>query len=106
MSETNKNKNLSPKAPQKPNFQLWLIVAAVMVLLGLTWVQQRGSVIDITQRKFEDMYNAGDVAKVVIVRNMNRVDITLKPAALQNSKYKTELESNSSFFNMGISSEI
>ncbi|MFZ9236079.1 MAG: ATP-dependent zinc metalloprotease FtsH, partial [Algoriphagus sp.] len=92
-------KNFTPKAPQKPNFQLWLIVAAVMVLLGLTWIQQRGAVIDITQKRFEDIYLAGDVSKVVIVRNMNRVDVTLKPAALQNAKYKTELEANSSFFN-------
>jgi cell division protease FtsH len=99
MSETNKNKGFTPKAPQKPNFQLWIIVAAVTVLLGLTWVQQRGSVIDITQKRFEDIYTAGDVAKVVIVRNMNRVDVTLKPKALQNAKYKTELEANSSFFN-------
>lgn len=99
MSEKNKNKNFTPKAPQKPNFQLWLIVVAVMVLLGLTWIQQRGAVIDITQKRFEDIYLAGDVSKVVIVRNMNRVDVTLKPAALQNAKYKTELEANSSFFN-------
>ncbi len=99
MSETNKNKRFTPKAPQKPNVQLWLIIAAVMVLLGLTWIQQRGAVIDVTQKRFEDMYMAGDVAKVVIVRNMNRVDVTLKPAALQNSKYKTELEANSAFFN-------
>ena len=99
MSETNKNKGFTPKVPQKPNFQLWIIVAAVTVLLGLTWVQQRGSVIDITQKRFEDIYTAGDVAKVVIVRNMNRVDVTLKPKALQNAKYKTELEANSSFFN-------
>lgn len=96
---SNKNKSIIPKSPQKPNFQLWLIIAAVMVLLGLTWIQQRGAVIDITQKRFEDMYLAGDIAKVVIVRNMNRVDVTLKPAALQNAKYKTELESNSSFFN-------
>ncbi|MDX5338498.1 MAG: ATP-dependent zinc metalloprotease FtsH [Cyclobacteriaceae bacterium] len=95
----NKNKNFVPKTPQKPNFQLWLIITAVLVLLGLTWIQQRGSVVDITQKRFEDMYLAGDVAKVEIVRNMNRVDVTLKPSALQNSKYKTELESNSAFFN-------
>ena len=95
----NKNKNFVPKTPQKPNFQLWLIITAVLVLLGLTWIQQRGSVVDITQKRFEDMYMAGDVAKVEIVRNMNRVDVTLKPSALQNSKYKTELESNSAFFN-------
>ena len=96
---SDKNKNFTPKVPQKPNFQLWLIVAAVTVLLGLTWIQQRSSVLDITQKRFEDIYIAGDISKVVIVRNMNRVDITLKPAALQNAKYKTELEANSSFFN-------
>ena len=99
MSEKNKNTNFTPKPPQKPNFQLWLIVAAVLVLLGLTWIQQRGSVIDITQKRFEDMYLAGDVEKVVIVRNMNRVDVTLKKTSLQNTKYKSELESNSTFFN-------
>ncbi|WP_111670534.1 ATP-dependent zinc metalloprotease FtsH [Algoriphagus litoralis] len=99
MSEKNKNKNIIPKSPQKPNFQLWLIIAAVLVLLGLTWIQQRGAVIDITQKRFEDMYLAGDISKVVIVRNMNRVDVTLKPSALQNAKYKSELEANSSFFN-------
>jgi AFG3 family protein len=99
MSDKNKSKNLVPKSPQKPNFQLWLIITAVLVLLGLTYIQQRGTVIDITQKRFEDMYTQGDVAKIVIVRNMNRVDITLKPASLQNAKYKTELESNSSFLN-------
>jgi AFG3 family protein len=100
MSDKNKNKNFTPKVPQKPNFQLWLIVAAVMVLVGLTWIQQRSAVLDITQKRFEDIYTAGDVSKVVIVRNMNRVDVTLKPAALQNAKYKTELEANSNFFNL------
>jgi len=99
MSDKNKNKNFTPKVPQKPNFQLWLIVAAVAVLLGLTWIQQRGVVLDITQKRFEDIYTAGDVSKVVIVRNMNRVDVTLKAAALQKAKYKTELEANSTFFN-------
>jgi len=100
MSEKNKNKKFIPKAPQqKPNFQLWLIIAAVLVLLGLTWIQQRSAVIDITQKKFEDMYMAGDVSKVVMVKNMERVDITLKPSALTESKYKNELESSSTFFN-------
>lgn len=100
MSDKNKNKKLIPKVPQqKPNFQLWLIIAAVLVLLGLTWIQQRSSVIDITQKRFEDMYLAGDVASVVMVKNMERVDITLKPSVLSEAKYKNELESNSTFFN-------
>ncbi len=99
MSDKNKNKKFVPKAPQqKPNFQIWLIVAAVVVLLGLTWIQQRNSVIDITKNRFEQMYKAEDIAKVTIVKNMDRVDITLKPSALSKSKYKDELEANSAFY--------
>ena len=99
MAEKNKSKNLLPKAPQKPNFQLWLIIAAVLVLIGLTWVQQRGAVIDVTKNRFEEMYRANDVAKVVFIKNMDRVDITLKPTALSLPKYKDELEANSTLFN-------
>ncbi|EAZ79119.1 ATP-dependent zinc metalloprotease FtsH [Algoriphagus machipongonensis] len=100
MSDKNKNKKFVPKTPQqKPNFQLWLIIAAVLVLLGLTWLQNRSAVIDITQKKFEDMYLAGDVSKVMMVKNMERVDITLKPSVLSEPKYKNELESGSTFFN-------
>lgn len=101
MSDTknNKNKKFTPKAPQKPNFQLWLIIAAVAVLLGLTWIQNRNAVVDITQKRFEDMYKAGDVSKVTMVKNMERVDVTLETSALSTDKYKTELESNSTFFN-------
>jgi len=100
MSDTKKNKKkFVPKAPQKPNFQLWLIIAAVLVLIGLTFFQNRNSVIDITQKRFEDMYVAGDISKVTIVKNMERVDVTLKSTELTDEKYKTELEANSAFFN-------
>ncbi|MFT4856758.1 MAG: AFG3 family protein [Algoriphagus sp.] len=100
MSDTKKNKKkFVPKAPQKPNFQLWLIITAVLVLVGLTFFQNRNSVIDITQKRFEDMYVAGDISKVTIVKNMERVDVTLKSTELTDDKYKTELEANSAFFN-------
>lgn len=99
MSEKNKSKKLLPKTPEKPNFQLWIIVAAVLVLIGITFLNNRGTVIDVTKKRFEDMYMANDVAKVVFVKNLDRVDITLKPASLALPKYKTELESNSSMFN-------
>lgn len=88
-----------PKTPDKPNFQLWIIGAAVVVLLGISFLTNRGSVIDVTKRRFEDMYMANDIAKVVFIKNLDRVDITLKPASLALPKYKTELESNSSTFN-------
>lgn len=94
-----KNKKFVPKTPQqKPNFQIWLIVGAVVVLLGLTWIQQRNSVIDITKNRFEQMYKDDDIAKVTIIKNMDRVDISLKPSALSKPKYKDELEANSAFY--------
>ena len=99
MSEKNKSKKLLPKTPEKPNFQLWIIGAAVLVLISITFLNNRGSVIDVTKKRFEDMYVANDVAKVVFVKNLDRVDITLKPASLALPKYKTELEANSSMFN-------
>jgi AFG3 family protein len=99
MAENKKNKNFLPKTPDKPNFQLWLIITAVIVLVGITWFNQRNTVINITKSRFEDIYLANDVAKVMIIRNQNRIDVTLKESALQNEKYKTELEANSPFFN-------
>lgn len=100
MSDTkNKSKKFTPKSPQKPNFQLWLIIAAVLVLIGLTWVQNRNSVIDITQKRFEDMYLEGDLSKVTMVKNMERVDITLNTEALGQEKFKSELDANSTFYN-------
>lgn len=98
MSENNKNKKFIPKTPQKPNFQLWLILTAVIVLVGITWFNQRNTVIDITLKKFEDMYLANDVAKVVFIHNQDLVEVTLRPESLQNTKYKDELESNSPFY--------
>ncbi|RPA66676.1 ATP-dependent zinc metalloprotease FtsH [Cyclobacteriaceae bacterium YHN15] len=101
MSENNKNKNFIPKTPPKQSFQLWLIITAVIVLVGVTWFNQRNTVIDITLKKFEDMYLANDVAKVVVIYNQNLVEVSLKPEALQNTRYKEELESNSPFFTPG-----
>ncbi|ERM84443.1 peptidase M41 [Rhodonellum psychrophilum GCM71 = DSM 17998] len=99
MSEKTKNKSFLPKTPQKPNFQLWLIITAVIVLIGVTWFNQRSAVIDVTLKKFEDMYLANDVSKVVVIYNQNSVEVTLRPESLQNNKYKDELEANSPFFN-------
>ena len=99
MADIKKSKNFMPKTPDKPNFQLWLIVTAVIVLVGITWFNQRNTVINITKSRFEDIYLASDVAKVMIIRNQNRIDVTLKETALQNEKYKSELEANSPFFN-------
>lgn len=99
MSENNKSKKFIPKTPQKPNFQLWLVITAGVVLIGVFLFQQKTTVINITKSKFEDIYLANDVEKVMIIRNQNRVDITLNESALQNERYKIELNEKGPFFN-------
>ncbi|MGY6559733.1 MAG: ATP-dependent zinc metalloprotease FtsH [Nitritalea sp.] len=98
MSDKSKKK-FAPKPPQKPNFQLYLIIAAVLVLVGVTWFNSSNRVVDITLRKFEDMYRAGDVSKVVVIYNQNVVEVTLSGEALEKNRYRDELERNSLVFN-------
>lgn len=102
MSEKNKNKNKKfiPKPPQKPNFQLWLIITAVIVLIGVTWFNQSNAVIEITNKRFEDMMLNNDVAKVVVIYNQNSVEVTLKESALENPRYKDELGAQNRFYNV------
>ena len=101
MSENNnKNKKFMPKPPQKPNFQLWLIITAVIVLIGVTWFNQSNAVVEITTKRFEDMVLSNDVGKVVVVYNQNYVEVTLKESALQNQRYKDELGVDSRFYNI------
>src|SRR5690554_716932 len=100
MSEKNKNKKFIPKPPQKPNFQLWLIITAVIVLIGVTWFNQNNAVIEITNKRFEDMMLNNDVAKVVVIYNQNTVEVTLKEAALEKPRYKDELGAQNRFYNV------
>ena len=43
------------------------------------------------------MVKSNDVARVVFINGQNTVEVTLKQEALQNAKYKTELDGNSVF---------
>ncbi|AKP52745.1 ATP-dependent zinc metalloprotease FtsH [Cyclobacterium amurskyense] len=95
----NKSKKFVPKPPQKPNFQLWLIITAVIVLIGVTWFNQNTATVEITMKRFEDMVLSSDVKKVTVIFNQNYVEVTLKEEALENQRYKDELESQNRFSN-------
>jgi cell division protease FtsH len=98
MADINKNggKNILPKSP-RPNYQIWIILSLFILIFAITWFNKSHSVIDITKNRFEKMLRAGDIKQVVIVSNHNFAEITLKDEALENSKYKNELEKNSPF---------
>jgi len=92
-----KKKKIVPKGTQKPNYQVWIIVTLLIVVFVVTYFNKSSSTITITPHRFEEMMLSNDIEKVVLIRNQRYVEITLKPEALQNARYRTELESNSPF---------
>jgi AFG3 family protein len=99
MADNNKSggKNIISKSPQKPNYQIWIILSLFILIFAITYFNKSRSVIDITKIRFEKMLRAGDIKQVIIISNRNYAEVTLKPEALENSKYKNELEKESPF---------
>ena len=81
---------------KKPN-QVWIFISLIILFFAISFFTNTGTGIPITSVRFEDMLKSNDVGKIVYVTNQNSVEVTLKPEALQNAKYKTELDNNSLF---------
>jgi AFG3 family protein len=95
MAENDKQKKIiTPKVPRN-NYQMWIILALVAVILGISWLNRSGELTEIQSTSFENMVQARDVKRIILIKNEELVEITLKPEALQNSKYLQELEKNS-----------
>lgn len=89
-------KNLIPK-PQKPNYQIYVIMGLLALVFLVTVFNNSNSAITISYNRFEQMVKSNDVKDVVLLTNLKIVEVTLKENALQNSKYKSELEGKTSF---------
>ncbi|MBX2901323.1 MAG: ATP-dependent zinc metalloprotease FtsH [Cyclobacteriaceae bacterium] len=91
-----KEREKKPKMP-RPNYQMWVILLLVAVVLGLSVYNRSGDLIEITESRFEEMVQGGNIKKLVQIKNDNIwvIEITLKEAALQNARYKQEIERNS-----------
>lgn len=85
---------MPPRGP-RPNYQLWIILVLVAIVLGVTYFNRTGDLIEIKSSRFEDMVLRRDVAKIVVVKNEDLVEVTLKSDALQNAVYRQDLENNS-----------
>ncbi len=101
MSEkVNKNKKNIPTPqvkPPKPNYQIWVIVILLGLIIGITYFNKSSSTVSITLNRFENMYLSKDVKEVKLIRNQQFVEVTLKQEALDNSKYRADLENSSPF---------
>lgn len=95
MDKERENKVLPPKVP-RPNYQMWIILALVAVILAVTYFTRSGELIEIQSSRFRDMVQSRDIKKVVLIKNEDLVEITLTADALTNAKYKSELEKSNS----------
>ena len=92
--ERKDNSNMPPRLP-RPNYQIWIILGLVAVVIGVSYLTRTSALTEIQLSRFEDIVQSRDVKKLVLIENEKLVEITLKPEALQNSKYKNDLERNS-----------
>jgi AFG3 family protein len=95
MADKEKEKKIIPPKVPRPNYQMWVILVLVAVILGISYLNRSGELVEIQSSRFEDMVQSRDVKRLVLIKNEELIEITLKPEALQNAKYKQEIERNS-----------
>jgi cell division protease FtsH len=91
MADKKNDKPLSPGKAPRGNYQIWVILATIAVILGVMYINNSSDLKEITQRDFEQMVQSGDVKKVALIKNQELVEITLKSEALQNAKYRQDI---------------
>ncbi len=100
MPDNPRKKNILGKpgpTGKRPNNQVWIFVSLIIVFFAVSYFTSQSTGIAITKPRFEDMVKSNDVARVLYIKGQNIVEVTLKQEALQNAKYKTELDGNSVF---------
>ena len=75
------------------NNQIWIILG-VTIFIYLSFSFFASKPITIDYNRFQKMIKSYDVAKIVVIKNQEIVEITLTEDALLNSNYKDELESS------------
>lgn len=96
MADKEKDKKINPPKLPKTNYQTWLILALIVAIFGISRVMNSGELTEILDSRFEEMVRSRDIKKLVLIKNEEMVEITLKAEALQNAKYKQEIEKTSS----------
>ena len=90
-----------PKPPQRPNYQMWVILSLILVILAVSWLGSGSSAVEINYNDFEDMVLQGEVKKVVLVNRGSgtnyEVQVSLTNEALNTNKYRQQLEKGTTF---------
>jgi AFG3 family protein len=91
MADKERNKMQPPKAP-RPGYQMWVILIAVAVILGVVWATSSSNLKEIEQSRLESMIKGGDVKKLALIKDQEMVEVTLTADALKNAKYSEDIK--------------
>ena len=76
------------------NNQIWIVfLISIFIYLSFGFFSTKPITID--YNRFQKMIKSHDIAKIVVIKNQEIVEISLKEEALLNTTYKDELESSS-----------
>ncbi|MEM0938673.1 MAG: ATP-dependent zinc metalloprotease FtsH [Bacteroidota bacterium] len=85
----------------RPGMQGWLIGGLLAIVIAVTIFSNDSGTVSTTYRAFEKMVRSNDVKRVVLIKNQDFIEVTLKDEALSNTKYKLELEQNKGLLSTG-----
>ncbi|MCU0357577.1 MAG: ATP-dependent zinc metalloprotease FtsH [Cyclobacteriaceae bacterium] len=91
MADKNNNKFIPPKAPRGGNYQLWVILVTLAVIMGVMYLSSSNNLKEKEMRDLKAMIESRDVKRVILIKDKEFVEVTLTASALQNAKYKEEI---------------
>lgn len=93
-----KKKNFISKTPQKPNYQVWLIVSIVILVFSVFYFNQSTGLEEITERRFEEMARKGHIKEILVIKNQDLVEVFLNEEGIASTEYNLP-EKPSVYFN-------
>ena len=80
---------------------MWVIGGLLLLLFAFMYMSKNNGAVDITQKRFEEMYLSHDVKEINVIKPEATVEITLKDESLKNEKYKEMLVNRPAGFTTG-----
>jgi AFG3 family protein len=85
------NKPLLPNKAPRGNYQVWVILATLVVIFGVVYMNTSNNLKEKTQDELKEMVKNGDVKEVTLIKGHDLVEVTLTSDALSNAKYKQDI---------------
>lgn len=82
----------------RPTIQSWMIGGLLAVVIAFTLFSNQSYTVPTSKRDFAKMVQAEDVKAVLLIKNQDLVEITLKEEALSKTEYITQLNQQNTFF--------